>query len=137
MKNNCAISEKFARKLVTRFTGLPRFAEIADSGVDELVRVLRQYCANESHAARSVTAWLNSSRWLPTCAELIEQIDATPEHEPTHQPTRYPYCGVCQGTGFKPVAGPAVKACDCAYGQRLLALRLARIKMEKLKGEVT
>ena len=69
------ISAKDAIRQINRFSNMPKFADIGESGCEELQRVLQKHASNDAHAERAVTAWIDEHRWLPACADLIEQLE--------------------------------------------------------------
>ena len=95
------ISISDATRQASRLAAQPKFAEFGDTGFDEWVRVLRQHAENYEHGERAVTAWIDGHRWLPTCAELIEMLEATPA---AVQKSKQNFaCQFCKGAGFEPI----------------------------------
>jgi hypothetical protein len=94
------ISNSQATRQVNRLSALPRFAELLEPGVAELVRVLREGAETDEHAERAVTAWLRSNKWLPAPAELVDLLETLPARE-TVKPNYG--CAKCKGAGFEPV----------------------------------
>jgi hypothetical protein len=88
-----------ATRQINRLSGLPRFAELGKPGIGEMVRVLCDRASGEDHAERTVTAWIDNNKWLPTCAELIEALDLTPAKTAALKPNWE--CDHCQGSAFE------------------------------------
>jgi len=88
-----------ATRQVNRLSGLPRFAELGKPGIAEMVRVLCDRASDEDHAERTVTRWIDTSKWLPSCAELVEALDATPEKALSLKPNWE--CEHCQGSAYE------------------------------------
>jgi hypothetical protein len=94
------ISKPEAIRQVNRLSVLPRFGELGEFGMAEFVRVVREGAETDEHAERAVTAWLNSNKWLPTPAELLELLATLPGRQIV--PPNYG-CVTCKGSGFEPV----------------------------------
>lgn len=88
-----------ADRQINRLAAMARFDTLTPEALLEYRRVVLEHAASVSHAERTMTAWIDGHRWLPSCAELIEQFSLTPERQSAPM-KRGDWCPTCRNEGF-------------------------------------
>jgi hypothetical protein len=110
------IKRAFARELIARLSGLPKYPTGNDEAIELLVDMMET--ATSAGAARVfVTTWLQDEIEAPTPAHIYRYFHPRKANEQTSSPGKGK-CPMCNGLGFIIVDGPnqttAAKRCQCA-----------------------
>jgi hypothetical protein len=111
------IKRSFALEQIARLSGLSGFPTGNDDAIESLVDMLET--APSPGAARTfVTCWLQDEPQMPTPAHIYRYFHPTKRTDAATGPLpTSKNCPLCNGTGFRIVAGPnqttAAKPCSC------------------------
>lgn len=95
------IDKKTASRQLIRLSILRGFPADGTPAQTELLQCLQQASENPDHCARMVDAWIKTSPFSPTPAELYTLSDTVPIMQMTERPDKR--CKACSGTGYEHV----------------------------------
>lgn len=93
------IADNVATRQVLRLSGLVGFSAMTEEGQTELVGALARSSRDPAHAGRTISRWLDQSRFVPTPMDIREMAGRT-DYEPDPRTWK---CSVCLGTGWEQI----------------------------------